>query len=470
MAATSNPFVWSFNRALTVMDGANVGGVAHYYDETAQDIFVLSDGMYTRLTTPTDGHWRENDLSTPSQSIEADAYTRLDLDHPSNGVLYGAATDGSSLTFLRYVYAMDISAIVNSWSWRSQIDNSINQFSASIQNIGIEVFSEDVSLFQPGGRIRLYAQLGESTPYPIGTAWIDECSFSINGETVEISGRNTIGYYLKDQTFDENTSFTGISTEIVTNILKAAGITKVSVQPGTTSATVKADPSETFLDGMTRIFSGFAGNSQYDYVVQEMPDGMVVAGFTNWISANHQANSYYSFDEGKDVFSRKTKKAVDGSYTRVRATGVGADGKDLTPVYVTVNNYGYWALGAHRTLHLTAPDGLDQATLQAWTEKQALNLQYVGINEDFSGPFRPQLMVYDVAEVVNDGVGTSLGIITEVTQVFDRNNGFRTEFSIDSGGVYTDGENYTVYSRAAEVSGFNRKQRIIDLVRFVSGK
>ena len=115
MAATTNPLVWSFSRALTVMDGANVGGVAHYYDETAQDIFVLSGGMYTRLTTPTDGRWRENDLSTPSQSIEADAYTRLDLDHPSNGVLYGAATDGSSLTFLRYVYAMDISAIVNSW-------------------------------------------------------------------------------------------------------------------------------------------------------------------------------------------------------------------------------------------------------------------------------------------------------------------------------------------------------------------
>ena len=75
MAATSNPLIWRFNRALTVMDGANVGGVAHYYDETAQDIFVLTGGMYTRLTTPTDGHWRDNELSSPSQAIDNVSYS-----------------------------------------------------------------------------------------------------------------------------------------------------------------------------------------------------------------------------------------------------------------------------------------------------------------------------------------------------------------------------------------------------------
>ena len=73
-----------------------------------------------------------------------------------------------------------------------------------------------------------------------------------------------------------------------------------------------------------------------------------------------------------------------------------------------------------------------------------------------------------MAEVVEGEEGTSLGLITEVRQVFSRKDGFKTEFSVDSGGVVTDGANYVVYSRAAEVSGFNRRQRVIDLVRFIS--
>jgi hypothetical protein len=99
-----------------------------------------------------------------------------------------------------------------------------------------------------------------------------------------------------------------------------------------------------------------------------------------------------------------------------------------------------------------------------------LAYQYVGIGEDFTGPFRPQLLVGDVASVVNGTVGTNLGIITEVKHSFSRKNGFTTDFSVDSGGVVTDGGNYKVYSRAAELHGFNRKQRIMDLVRYASRK
>lgn len=115
-------------------------------------------------------------------------------------------------------------------------------------------------------------------------------------------------------------------------------------------------------------------------------------------------------------------------------------------------------------------DRVTPEKLQAWAQNQANALQYVGIKEDFTSPFRPQLLVGDIAETVADNVGTKLGIITEVEQSFSKRDGFRTTFSVDSGGIYTDGNNYNVYTRVANINGYNRRQRIVDLVRLVSGK
>ena len=134
MAASENPLVWDFNRQIGSNAGVLVGGVAHYYDEEAQDIF-LNSGLKTRLSTPTEGHWETSELSSPSQFINEEAYLGLVLDHPANVALYGVAFKDSELIYLRYLYAMDISDIVSSWDWSDQIDNEISQFSCSIYNI-----------------------------------------------------------------------------------------------------------------------------------------------------------------------------------------------------------------------------------------------------------------------------------------------------------------------------------------------
>ena len=465
MAATEAPLVWDFYREVGSDIDAQLGGVVHYYDEASQTLF-LNGGLKTRTADVEDGHWADSELSSPSIFINEDPYTVLGLDHPSNGVLYGAATDGSTLTFLRYIYAMDISMLMESWSWMSQTDNAIAQFSGSVQNLGPDIFSFDATLFQPGARITVSIMMGNSHPYPIGVVWLDECDYDISSDTVDISGRNTVGYFLKDQTFDDTYSFTGISSDIMTAILTYAGIKKINVQTGTGEMPFTFDPSDALLDGIKEMLSAYTTTSS-EWKILELPDGTVCVGYEYWL-ANLLPNSYYSFDEGKDVFKRKTSKLSDSSYVAIRATGKDSDDNDLTPVTVAVTNFQYWALGSHRTKHLTAPNGFTQAELQTWAEAQAEKYQYIGIGEDFTGPFRPQLIVGDVAEVVEGEEGTSLGLITEVRQVFSRKDGFKTEFSVDSGGVATDGENYVVYSRAAEVSGFNRRQRVIDLVRFIA--
>lgn len=464
MATTPHPLIWDFYRST---DGAKgLGSVIHYLDESSQSLY-LDGGITTTVASVPEGHWETSERSAEYR-ITNDSFVDLRWDHPSNGTLYGAATDGKTITFLRYIYGMDISNITDAWTWLSQNDTSVAQFDSEVENIDPEIFNHDASLFQPGARLKLNIFMGDSSPYRIGIAWMDETNYDQTAETVKLTGRNTIGYFLKDQTFDDKTKFSGTTTAVLTDILEYAGLSNFIVQELTTEKTFEFKPTDALLSGIEEVLEYYTTlNNKMEIV--ELPDGTIVIGFEDWI-AGYNPRGYYSFDEGRDVFKRNTTRAADGTYTALRVTGRDSDDNDLKPVTVSINNFPHWSLGKHRTKHLTAPDGLTQNGLQEWAEAQALILQYVGIGEDFSAPFRPHLLVGDVAEVVRDNTGTSLGIVTEVKQVFDRQNGFRTDFSVDSGGVVSKGRSVAVYSRTASVHGYNRRQGVIDLIRYTAEK
>lgn len=464
MATTPCPLVWDFYR--TVDGATDLGGVVHYYDEMSQSIY-LSSGLKTDVAGVPEGHW-ENAARTEDIQITNDAFNVLRFDHPSNGTLYGVASDGKKLTFLRYVYGMDISQIVDSWSWLTQNDTSIAQFDSTVQNIDPDIFGIDSSLFQPGARIRTHIFMGDSNAYPIGTVWLDESGYGQLESTVRVSGRNTVGYYLKDQTFDDNTVFEGTITGVLTSILDYAGLSSYQIQSLTSTCKFEFKPSDTLLDGIQKILEFYTTIDKKMEIV-ELTDGTICIGYEDWVS-EYLPRNYYSFDDGREVFKRNTTRASDGSYSKIRATGKDADGNDLQAVTVDVDNFRYWSLGRHRTKHVSAPDGLTQNGLQQWAEAQAKILQYIGVAEEFVGPFRPQLVVGDIAEVVRGDTGTSLGVVTQVKQVFDRQNGFMTEFSVDSGGVATDTDGNIIYSRSAKVNGYNRKQSLIDLIRYTAEK
>ena len=464
MATTPYPLVWDHLREVENAQG--LGGVVHYRDTEAQSLY-LNDGLSTVTTVVNSGHWVEAVYSEEIKVCE-EPWEILRLDHPSNGTLYGIASGPNGVEFIRYSYAMDISHLLDSWSWMSQIDNAISQFDCEMYNIGADLFGDNTTLFQPGARITVAIRMGDSVPYQIGVAWLDEANYDITSETVSMSGRNTIGYYLKDQTFDDNTTFSGDIDDIIADMFDHVGIRKYSIQPIDASKSFEYEPNKAVMDGLKEIMDFYTTLTTGMELV-ELPDGTVCIGYYDWVGEK-LPKSYYLFNVGKEVFTRETTKTIDGCYTALRVTGKDAYGEDLTPVTVPVTNFPFWMLGAHRTNHLSAPDGLTQDQLQAWAETQAKAYQYVGIGEDFTGPFRPQLLVGDVASVINGNVGTNLGIITEVKHSFSKKNGFTTDFSVDSGGVVTDGGDYKIYSRAAELHGFNRKQRIMDLVRYVTRK
>lgn len=459
MAASTAPLIWDFYRTIDA-GPAELGGVVHYYDEASQSLY-LDAGLVTRLADIPEGHW-EDAAPAAQQTITETAYDALRLDHPVNGILYGAAIDDGTLAYLRYVYAKDLTEILESGSYTVQVDNQITQMTADIKNIGADIFAGDNTLFNPGGKLSLSITMGDSAPYPIGIAYLDDVTYCERDAVVPLSGRNTTGYLLAEQTFDETTSITGYADEVVIAILTLAGITKYHIGSSTHTMTHTFSPSMTLLAGLQQVLDF------YGWKMLELPDGAICIGY-DYFLADYQTNSVYTFDGGAEVKRRKTGKSADAAYSHAYVTGKDAAGADLTPVYLAVDHFDFWGIGAHKTMHITAPAGFTQSELADYAARVAEELQYVGIGEEFDSQVRPYLLIGDVAAVyyAGDEEATSLGLITSIRHDFGK-NGYATTFSVDSGGVYTEGEDYVIVSRSAILTGFNRRQRIVDLVQVVA--
>ena len=443
--------IWDFYRTIGQADAT--GAVVHYYDGESQS-FYLSGGIATRLARVEEGHWEDSVLSGELEMTD-DMYNVLALDHPSNGVLQGAAILGNELYYLRYTYAMDISNLVETGTWMAQVDNAVTQLSVCLINIKNYLFTAENTLFNPGAKLTLKFRLGDSDAYSICVAYLDEIIFDQTADTVSISGRNAVGYFLKDQTFDFDNEYSGYPKAVIESILQLAGMERFSVMQGGSVSPFVFDSGTSLLDGINQILECCA------WKIVEAPDGEVVIGDDSFI-ATWLPTGYYTFHGDHEVFARKTSKSADAAFTNVLVSG--DDG--ITPVRITVNNFSFWRLGGHKTAHISAPSGMSAGELSAYAASIATQLQYVGMGESFTSPLRPQLVIGDVAEVFydNESEATSLGLITEIKHTFG-SKGFQTGFNIDSGGVVNSGGSYTIVSRKNALGGYNRSQRMTDFVR-----
>jgi hypothetical protein len=135
MAASTNPLVWDFYRMIGSDTSAHLGGTVHYFNNEAQCIF-LNNGLKTRLTEIENGQWVNSVYTEPSQWINEEPYTDLDLDHPMNGTLFLSVSDATgTVRLLRYQYAADLSDITANVTFVSQVDNPITQITGTLANI-----------------------------------------------------------------------------------------------------------------------------------------------------------------------------------------------------------------------------------------------------------------------------------------------------------------------------------------------
>ena len=461
MAATTQPLVWDFFRQLSGAE--DLGGVVEYDNEETQSLY-LADGLKTRTAQISEGHWPD---AAPGAEItvSGDDFTATRWDQPAASWLYGAAILGSDLLLLRYQSSMDVTDLVRSGTDKLRDDSQIAQLTLRIANAGDTLFDVPYSLFEPGARLDVSITMGASSRYPLVEAFLDDFDYDRLASDVSLSGRSVTGL-LNDQTFDDDTTFEGNGHEVVEWIFGLAGITKYHIGPSDFSQEWTFKPDQTLLKGLQDVFEFFVG-----WQIFELPDGTLCVGYPWWL-ADFQTNSVYQFHGGTEVIKRRTKKAKDAAYTKVRVTGKAADGTELTPVTVSVNNFGGWNLGTHRTKHVKAADGLTQAELQAYAEQLAEDLQFIGVGETFDGPLRPWLLPGDIASIsYGDGESTDIGLITSIQHSFGQ-SGFFTSFTVDSGGVATAqtraGTDYA--TRTASVDGYNRQQTLADLIATIANK
>ena len=459
MAATTAPLVWDFYREVDGAEG--LGSCLEYFTEDSQSLY-LADGLKTRLALIEEGHWSEAEPGSEITILE-DAPSLSAWDHALTGQLFGVGISGGAVYVYRYLYARELTQLLKDGSWKYKNDSQITQVSLTLKNPGADVVLAEGTMFEPGARISVAFAMGDSRSYPIGVAFMDELDFDAQSATFSLSGRNTIGYRLQQQTFDDETEFTGDGQEVVEWIFQRAGITNYAVAPSTASNTWTFEPGDTFAKGLQKIFEIFVG---WDMI--ETPSGKVVVGYPYW-RQQYLTNSVYQFRAGTDVIKRKTKKNADAAYSHVRVTGKAADNTELTPAYLEVETWNHWALGANKTKHVKASDGMTQEELDDYAAQLAADLAKIGVGETFNSPPRPWLLVGDVASIIEDGdTSTDLGLITSITHKFG-DGGYLTDFSVDSGGVAIE-ESRVVTSRSASVNGYNRSQDLADLIGRIASK
>ena len=284
---------------------------------------------------------------------------------------------------------------------------------------------EHIPNYPPQSYIELNFTAGDSAAYPMGRFFIDRTQSIVGRETVSIQGRNSIGKYLKDQTFDERNYFpTATLKTLFEQVLLAAGITNYHVAANSTQVGMEFPPNMDMLTGIQELLKLTPG-----WIIREEITGKVVIGPRN--DVNFTQPSKYTCYRDQDIFSRGSTKDDNDAYGRVCCHTADYSVRVYRPVPSTLG----WLPPAQKTLYVPVPDGTRNSEAASLAVELAEQLANSGEVETFVGPFRPHLIPGDEAEIIDADGPNLLGVITTVEHAWSKGGrGFATEFTVDSGG------------------------------------
>lgn len=400
----------------------------HFEDNTAKYFYLDSLGnMMAKDTTTPLGAWESREMSSSMSVCEDEGISNFMCSGISRYGAYGCWLIPGEHRFAIYRPMYEVGNYISSGQIKHSIDNPIASLSLTIKNPDQSFINEDKQGFlSPGSKICLAFKAGDSSGYPMGTFYTDSSRFNMLSETVSAEARNTIGKYLKDQSFDENNYYAVQNLKaLIDAICNVSGL--------------KSDQYDIADTAITRGMS-FAGEMDYktgleellntvtDWIISEGPDGKIIIGPKTY-SSHIQAGTY-TFYRDSDIWSREVSRDDASAYSRVCVH----DSSNMVKVYAAVRQLEKWGIGTHKTKYVTVPDGTTSADASAYADELAGRMATVGIIETFAGPFRPHLMPGDGAVIINSkGRSKTLGLITEVTHSFGE-GGYYTEFTVDSGG------------------------------------
>ena len=468
MATSPRKYEWQGYEVLTSSDAQATGSVLHYYTgRDAQILYVNQSGAITsqRLEV-VDGHWDE---ATPIGSAKplsqaARDYIVTNFNHPSTGTVYGAGIDDKGAGYASfpriffYDYMRDMSDVLMSGTWRMQIDNPISQADLTLKNIDEGLFVEDTSLFIPGGKIELGLYMGDSSKVAIGVAYIDEIDYSYNAETASITGRNIIGFKLNDLKWPTGGARTGTIKQILESLFSYYGIEHYVIEDRAGNIRLEYEVGMTGVELLQKLSDLVSdGTEGKNWENEVLPDGTLVCGYDAFRS-DYLPKTYYVFDGKAELFQRRLSRSIDGVYKYLRVDGTDANNNALTPEVRAIDTWDYWEPGDR--YYIAALKGVTQQELSDYADNLKEQLRLVGKSETYSGPIRPQLLVGDVAVIGSQAQGS----ITEITHTFGE-RGYTTDFTVTSGGQWTDETGGKVYTNNRDVKGNSRKKRISDFIK-----
>ena len=461
---TPRPYLWqSLQLRAENVDG--LGGVAHYFTEEAQSLY-LKNGIADKVLTVEEGHW--DDATAGDEEVISDVeYSQCSWHHPATGSLYGTAIledDEDILYLLRYTYMKDVGPLITTANYRNQVDNPIVQVNADVKNYDSDAFIKDQTLFMPGAKIDMGITMGDSNVFKMCESYIDQVDFEYNKKSVAVSSRNRIGHLLSEQQILQKGKKTDTATNLCKWVLDQIGLDRYEIEENNTNYTLEYSPSDTGLKLLQTISDTVSGySSGTDWGVEEMPDGTIIIGF-NGFRGSYLPKSVFKFTES-ELFKRTSNKSIDGAYCKIYATGKTSGGVELTPVIENVETFPYWTVPAGRTYFAPTLENTTQEKLADYAKTLAKQMKKTGLNETYHCTIRPQLLVGDYATAD----GKDIGIINQITHTFSE-KGFVTEFVADSGGdkealLTRSASDEKVYTSARRNKGTNRNQRLIDFIK-----
>lgn len=451
-----------FEYSRTVDAAASPAGVVHYYTNDAQAFCIKSGQQATENSQVDAGDWSDYDALAALPNSPA-SFSEMRLDHPSFGAIFGITSD---MMFHLYLYAADISDLVDTMEITEQADNQIKGLAFNLKNTANVLFESDASLFQPGAAIYVALTMGDNDDYfEMGNFYLDSSPFDPFAASLSYQGRSRLGR-LKDSTFDVNAAgsytaavFTGTCGKISIDILTDYSGGEITVANIITNLVTEHTATFQPNDNVLEKFNAWL--AYIGWAMVDLGDGRYVVGPPVELISLYRKNNRYTFTRDQDIFTRRIDKSGDGAYSRVCV-------KYGNPAAYTIRDvpmHDYWYIPFHKTYHINAPDGADLTAAQLLAENTAAKLQYIGIREQCVGLIRPWLIIGDVAQLSEGGVTTVTGVITEIKHQMGA-QGFFTTFVTDSGGeiLADDGTDLTV-AIASSVWGENRQRRITDFIK-----
>jgi hypothetical protein len=342
---------------------------------------------------------------------------------------YGFWSAGSDHRFVVYMMPTDISKTLVDGSISFGVGSEVSSLNCKLLNVRGELLNRHRALVTPGTKLEVYFSLGSSPEAMLGVFYIDRAQVSYPEESVSITARNAIGKLLKEQTFDEQTVFDfGSLQENIREILELAEVESYFVGDPGVEQSLEFKRDTTLLEGLKYAISLLA-----NWKIGETAEGVV--GVAPATDARFDPPEVYAFSRDRNCWSYSIEYDDKDAASRVCVYSKGKEETDPEQVvYENVEFNKWWSQPEHRTLYVQTVDGASHEQVVSVAHLLAESLAASGRQETFAGIFTPQLTTGDEVHVTDERGGSEvIGAVTDVTHNFGQ-NGFYTQFTVDSGG------------------------------------